>query len=55
MKDDLPPREFIALAILIADIFGGGRIAILNSDGQRTKVAVSFEIADEFIKQAKGE
>ena len=48
------PREAVALAILLADIFGGpSSIAILNKDGQKNKVATAFELADEFLKQAK--
>lgn len=51
---ELPPREMVALAVLMADIIGGtGAIAILNKDGQKNKVATAFEMADEFLKQAK--
>lgn len=51
---DLPPREMVALAVLLADTIGrGSPLSILVPEGQKTLVSTAFEIADEFLKQAK--
>lgn len=49
-----PPREMVALAILLADIIGTGTpLSMLNEDGQKNLVGSSFAIADRFLAQIK--
>lgn len=54
MQNETPPRDMVALAILLADVIGGTTdIGVLGPTGIKNKVARSFELADEFIKQSK--
>lgn len=54
MDKELPPREMIALGILLASVIGRSHsLAILNKEGQKNFVSVSFEIADEYLEQSK--